>query len=56
MRAFYFKIENSRDILNTTLLTMTGITAHKQSFTKGSKHNLLFNYSETVQINRQDPE
>jgi len=29
MGAFYFKIENRRDILNTTLLTR--ITAHEQS-------------------------
>jgi len=34
--AFYFKIENRRDILNTTLL-LTRITAHKQSLTE-SKH------------------
>jgi len=31
MEAFYFKIENRRDILNTALLTR--ITAHKQSLT-----------------------
>jgi len=32
MGAFYFKTENRRDILNTTLLTTT---AHKQSLTMG---------------------
>jgi len=33
MRAFYFKIENKRDILNTTLLTR--ISVHKQSLAMG---------------------
>jgi len=33
MVAFYFKIENRRDILNTVLLTR--ITAHEQSLTMG---------------------
>jgi len=36
MGAFYFKIENRRDILNVTLLTR--ITPYKQSLTMGSKH------------------
>jgi len=36
MGAFYFKIQNSRDILNTALLIRT--TAHKQSLKWGSKH------------------
>jgi len=33
MGAFYFKIRNRREILNTTLLTR--ITAHKLSLTMG---------------------
>jgi len=31
MGAFYFKVENRKDILNTTL--MTRITAHEQKLT-----------------------
>jgi len=55
MRVFYFKIENRRDILNTTLLTR--ITAHKQLLTMvGLNINLTFNHLETMQMSGQQPE
>jgi len=55
MGAFYFKIENKRDILNTTLAT--GITAYKQVINNGGLNiYITFNYLETMQMSRQQPE
>jgi len=48
--SFYFKLENKRDILNTTL--MTRITAHEQKLTNGGLNiSITFNYLETMQMN-----
>jgi len=54
MGPFYFKIENRRGILNTTLMTRT--IAHKQSLTIGSKHKHHIQLLGTMQMSRQQPE
>jgi len=55
MGAFYFKVENRRDIFNTTL--MSKITAHEQKVTNGGLNiSITFNYLETMQMSRQQPE